>query len=89
MSGKTEILRDSDVMTFYETLALVMQEKGINAAYVSAKSGISRSYLSKLKSGHIKDVTWEKALLILSAIGISPDEFARRQSGDYVREMNC
>ena len=81
MSGKTEILRDSDVMSFYETLALVMQEKGINAAYVSAKSGISRSYFSKLKSGRIKDVTWGKALLILEAIGISPDEFARKQSG--------
>lgn len=66
-------------MTFYETLALVLNEKGMSPADLSAKTGIHQSYFSKLKSGHTKDVTWEKALVIIDALGMTPSDFSRRE----------
>ena len=68
-------------MTFYETLAHVLDEKDMSPAELSAKTGIHQSYFSKLKSGHTKDVTWEKALLIISALEMTPDEFKRIEYG--------
>lgn len=62
-------------MTFYETLSYVLEEKGISPAEISAKTGINQSYFSKLKSGHMKDVTWDKALKIIAALEMTPNEF--------------
>ena len=66
-------------MTFYEALSLVMKEKGLTAADICNITGIHPSYFSKLKSGYTKDVTWEKALIILEAVGVTPDEFSEIQ----------
>ena len=66
-------------MTFYETLSLAMSKKGMTAAELSVKTGIHASYFSKLKSGHTKDVTWEKAVKIIAALDMTPDEFANLQ----------
>ena len=69
--------------TFYETLELAMKEKGMNAADVCDKSGVIPSYMSKLKSGHIKNPTWDKALAIVYALEMMPDDFlALQRSGD-------
>lgn len=68
-------------MTFYETMAAIMSEKGITAADLAAETGLYPSYFSKLKSGHAKDVTWDRAILIISALGVTPDEFAKLQAG--------
>lgn len=62
-------------MTFYETLSYVLETKGITPAEISAKTGINQSYFSKLKSGHMKDVTWDKALKIIAALEMTPNEF--------------
>lgn len=62
-------------MAFYTTLARVLDEKGISPAELSAKTGISQSYFSKLKSGYTKDVTWEKALRIIAALDMTPNDF--------------
>lgn len=62
-------------MTFYETLEIAMNKKGMKAADICEKTGINSSYFSKLKSGYMKDVTWEKALIIIDALGMTPDEF--------------
>ena len=62
-------------MTFYEALVIAMEEKGISAADLSARTGFHQSYFSKLKNHHTKDVTWEKAIRIITAIGMTPDEF--------------
>ena len=67
-------------MTFYETLVIAMDEKGFTPADISAKTGINQSYFSKLKSGHMQDVTWEKAIAIITAIGMTPDEFITLQN---------
>lgn len=66
-------------MNFYETLARILDEKGVSAAELSARSGLNQSYFSKLKSGHMRDVTWEKALLIIDALEMTPDEFLNKQ----------
>ena len=62
-------------MNFYETFEAALREKGLKAADICAKTGLHSSYFSKLKSGHMKDVTWEKAIIIISALGMTPDEF--------------
>ena len=66
-------------MTFYEAFEIALKEKGLKAADICATTGIHSSYFSKLKSGHTKDVTWEKALLIIDALGMTPDEFNKLQ----------
>lgn len=62
-------------MNFYDTLEIALKKKGMVAYDISKATGIHSAYFSKLKSGHMKDVTWEKALLIISALGMTPDEF--------------
>lgn len=62
-------------MTFYETLAIVMKEKGMRPSELAARTGLNEPYFSKLKNGSMKDVTWEKALVIIAALDMTPDEF--------------
>jgi transcriptional regulator with XRE-family HTH domain len=62
-------------MTFYELFVMALEEKGMTASDICAKAGIHPSYISKLKSGWTKDVTWEKAMAIIDALGMTPDEF--------------
>lgn len=69
-------------MTFYETFEHALEIKGMKAADICAATGIHSSYFSKLKSGHMKDVTWEKALAIIDALGMTPDEFYGLQIGN-------
>lgn len=64
-------------MSFYDTLEHVMRNQGITAAELSRRSGVSRQYLTELKSGRIKDVTWSKACAIVHALGVSLEEFAK------------
>lgn len=69
-------------MTFYETLSLAMENKGLKIADICAKTGMHPSYFSKLKSGHTKDVTWERAIAIIDALNMSPNEFYELQTSD-------
>ena len=62
-------------MSFYEAFEIALKQKGMKTADVCAATGIHSSYFSKLKSGHTKDVTWEKALLIIDALGMTTDGF--------------
>ena len=63
-------------MSFYESLCAAMNLKGISASELSRRTGLYQSYFSKLKRGDASDVTWEKALLIIDALGMTPSEFA-------------
>lgn len=69
-------------MTFYEAFEIALDRKGMKAADICVKTGIHSSYFSKLKSGHMKDPTWEKALAIINALGMTPDEFYALQMGN-------
>ena len=72
-------------MTFYEALELIMREKHVKAADLCAKTGISSSYFTKLKKGDMKDVTWEKALQIILALEITPNDFEKVQRTGHVQ----
>lgn len=71
-------------MSFYELLAASMERTGITAAELSRRTGLSQSYFSNLKNGNAKDVTWEKALLIIESLGMKPSEFLKlgEEGGD-------
>lgn len=69
-------------MTFYQTFVLALEAKDMTIADVCENTGIYPSYFSKLKSGHMKDVTWERALAIIDALGMTPDEFYALQKSD-------
>ena len=66
-----------DEMTFYEMFEVALEETGMSTADVCAKTGLWPSYFSKLKKGETKDVTWERAIAIISALGMTPDEFVK------------
>ena len=61
--------------TFYETMALAMAQRGLTAAELSRRTGLYKSYFTKLKKGEAKDVPWTNALLIIKALGMTPNEF--------------
>ena len=63
-------------MSFYKLLATAMDKTGLTAAELSRRTGIYQSYFTNLKKGTAKDVTWERALLIIEALGMTPDDFA-------------
>lgn len=69
-------------MTFYEALEIAMREKGLRPADLSARTGMYQSYFAKLKSGHQRSVEWDKALVIIEALGMTPNEFYEIQKGD-------
>lgn len=68
--------------TFYKTLALAMREKGMTAAELCRRSGVYPSYITNLKKGDAKDATWNKALLLIDALGMTPSEFYALQVSD-------
>ena len=69
-------------MTFYAALEIAMREKQMKASEVCAKAGLYESYLSKLKNGRMKSVEWDKALAIIEALGMTPNEFREIQMRD-------
>jgi DNA-binding Xre family transcriptional regulator len=62
-------------MSFYELFEIALEKKHMNTAEICAKTGLYPSYFSKLKKGEFKDVTWERALMIIDALEMTPDEF--------------
>lgn len=69
-------------MTFYEALEIAMNERGMNATTVATKSGVGKSYLSKMKRGDFKDPTWGKACAIIEALDMKPSEFLEIMESD-------
>ena len=69
-------------MSFYEKLRIALKRKGMTAAELSRRSGVSQTYISNLKVGVAKDVTWEKALLLIKGLGMTPSEFAALEEED-------
>lgn len=68
--------------TFYETLAIAMEQRGLRAVDIARKTGIYQSYFAKLKNGTFNDATWDKAIKIISALDMTPDEFHKLQMGE-------
>lgn len=69
------------MLTFYETLTIVMRNRGMSAAELCERAGLHQSYMSKLKSGRMKEPTWERAVAICDALDMTPSEFLAVQRG--------
>lgn len=69
-------------MTFCELLKIAMEKRNMNATALAKKTGFHKSYFSKIKSGDIKDVTWDRALVIIEALDMTPSEFASLEEVD-------
>ena len=67
-------------MAFSNALRTIMDERGLKARDL-VQDGLSAQYMSKLLSGKVKDPTWEKALLIIDALGMAPSEFHALEKG--------
>ena len=66
-------------MTFAKALELAMVARGLKAVDIAERSGVAASYLSKLATGRVKEPTWQKALAIIDALEMTPDEFKELQ----------
>lgn len=62
---------------FRDTLRVLMDEKNVKACDL-VNDDITAQYLSKLLNGKVKDPTWDKALEIIDSLGITVDEFYKR-----------
>ena len=68
--------------SFAETMREIMDEKGIKAVDIYRNSDtLTQQYVSKLLRGKFEDPTFSKALAIIAALGMTPDEFLARQEG--------
>lgn len=71
------------MLGFYDTLELAMRMRDMRPADLADKcETVTPSYLSRLKNGYTKSVSWEKALEIISALGMKPSEFYELQMSD-------
>lgn len=73
---------DVTVMTFYETLVVAMGDRGMTPSEVCERANLHPSYISKLKSGHTKSVTWEYAIAIVRALGMTLNDFCAIQEAN-------
>lgn len=62
---------------FRDTLRVLMDEKNVKACDL-INDDITAQYLSKLLNGKVKDHTWDKAMAIIDSLGITVDEFYKR-----------
>lgn len=75
-------------MTFYEAVRVAMRQQGIKSfAELCDRASdeprpLHQSYFSKLKSGHTKTVTWERAVQIITALGMTPNDLYEIQISD-------
>lgn len=69
-------------MTFGEVLKAQMDAHGMKAIDLAEKSGVYRSYISRLVTGETKDPAFQKAAAIVAALGMSIDEFVSLMDDD-------
>lgn len=61
-------------MSFAKALDRALKNKGLKPADI-VSDDVSASYISKLLLGRIADPTWQKALIMIKALGMTPSEF--------------
>lgn len=61
-------------MSFAKALDRALKIKGLKPADI-VSDDVSASYISKLLLGRIADPTWQKALIMIKALGMTPSEF--------------
>ena len=77
-----EMISMMSTRSFYTTLTLALYARGMTTSDLCAKTGMHPSYFSQLSSGHTKDVTWGRAIAIIEALDMTPNEFYALQKRD-------
>lgn len=62
-------------MTFAEIMLKRMDELGMSQVELASKTGLSKQYLSSIKTGKLKDPTFGKALVIITALEMDVGSF--------------
>lgn len=66
-------------MSFAKALDRALKIKGLKPVDI-VSDDVSASYISKLFSGRIADPTWQKALVMIKALGMTVDEFSKLEA---------
>lgn len=66
-------------MSFAKALDRALKIKGLKPADIVSEE-VSASYISKLLLGRITDPTWQKALMMIKALGMTVDEFSELEA---------
>lgn len=66
-------------MSFAKALDRALKIKGLKPADI-VSDDVSASYISKLFTGRIADPTWQKALTMIKALGMTADEFSELEA---------
>lgn len=69
-------------MTYNEALRHLMHEKGVEQVDLARAIGRSRSYVSQLMSGKVKEPTLSAAFAIADALGVTVQDFLDLMHGD-------
>lgn len=62
-------------MLFWEAVQMKLDELGMSSAELARRANVYPAYLSRLKHGYVKDPTWNYAVRIIAALGMTPTEF--------------
>lgn len=68
-------------MTYGEALRYLMRESGIEQAELARRIDKSRSYVSQLMSGKVKEPTLSVAYAIADALGVRVQDFLNLMHG--------
>lgn len=63
-------------MTFAEALRVAMRIKGLKQVHLVKATGFSDAYVSMLVNGKIEDPKFSTAETVISALGMTLDEFS-------------
>ena len=62
-------------MKFGEAVSHFLKEKNVSAGELSRRTGLSESYISKLRRGRCDDPSFRKAIAIINALEVDIDDF--------------
>lgn len=66
-------------MAFTETLKEAMKAKNLRSVDIVSDE-VTAPYLSRLINGKVKEPTWQKALTIISSLGMTVEEFCELEN---------
>ena len=69
-------------MTYSEALRLLMRERGFEQVDLARAIGSSRSYVSQLMSGKVKEPKLSAAYAIADALGVTVQDFLNLMHSD-------
>lgn len=67
-------------MKFGEAVSYYLKEKSMSAGELSRRTGLSESYISKLRRGRCDEPSFQKAVAIINALEVDMDEFIELQT---------